>query len=170
LTKQGSKKVHAGLATSAVQQSTPATDRHIVTWRAVPQSCFGQKQLLPGSQKVGDDTWHMTQRMSAVRAWLRRSSLICSPCQEPRNTTKRVGVEGGHSPAGSLALALVLGCEPTKPKKTPPSPARPPDLGASYLGLKSGNRKPNQKLPPAAGGAFPHAHDPRLPQGSAQLR
>ena len=38
LTKQGSKKVHARLATSAVQQSTPPTDRHIVTWRDVHQT------------------------------------------------------------------------------------------------------------------------------------
>ena len=38
LTKQGSKKVHAGLATSAVQQSTPAADRHIVTWLAAHQT------------------------------------------------------------------------------------------------------------------------------------
>jgi hypothetical protein len=38
LTKQGSKKVLARLATSAVQQSIPATDRHIVTWPDVHQT------------------------------------------------------------------------------------------------------------------------------------
>jgi hypothetical protein len=38
LTKQGPKKVHAALATSAVQQSTPVTERHIVTWHAVHQT------------------------------------------------------------------------------------------------------------------------------------
>jgi hypothetical protein len=38
LTKQGSKKVHAGLATSAVQQIIPATDWRMVTWHAVHQT------------------------------------------------------------------------------------------------------------------------------------
>jgi hypothetical protein len=38
LTKQGSKKVHARPATSAVQQSTPATDRHTATWRDAHQT------------------------------------------------------------------------------------------------------------------------------------
>jgi hypothetical protein len=38
LTKQGSKKVHAALATSAVQQSIPATDWRMVTWHVVHQT------------------------------------------------------------------------------------------------------------------------------------
>jgi hypothetical protein len=38
LTKQGCKKVHTRPATSAVQQMIPATDSHIVTWRAVHQT------------------------------------------------------------------------------------------------------------------------------------
>jgi hypothetical protein len=48
------------------------------------------------------------------------------------------GVEGG-APAGSLAL--VLGYEPTNPQNPLPSPARPSDLGVSYL-------NPGIKLPP----------------------
>jgi hypothetical protein len=47
---------------------------------------FGQKQLLPASQEVGDDT------APVVCAWLRRSYAT----QEPRNTAERAGVEGGH--------------------------------------------------------------------------
>jgi hypothetical protein len=95
-----------------------------MTWNGVARLAndlgFGQKQLLPGSQEVGDDT------APVVCAWLRRSYAT----QEPRNTAERAGVasEGGHQ----LALwRLFWAADPQNPKTPLPSPARPSDLGAS---------------------------------------
>ena len=91
-----------------------------MTWNGVARLAndlgFGQKQLLPGSQEVGDDT------ASVVCAWLRRSYAT----QEPRNTAEHAGVELRKGTGWLSGACFGLGLRTANPQNPKAHFRRPP--------------------------------------------